>query len=191
MANDGTIYMNSRLGGSYIASFSPDTGAFSAFTSGTWPIPMHADASGEHLIVLNAWDSTLSVFAAGAETALLRTIPLGLPRGTTDRLPEMAIDSSHHLAYVAYPEFGKIAVVDWQSGQVVTTLEIQGYPAGEEGGGPGEMQVAVDENSGQLFVLWNNRQAKLQTYALDENYQLVNEYALAGLDCPGSADDFA
>ena len=183
LANGGAnIYVNSRLGGSYVASYNADTGAFSTFTSGDWPIPMQSDASGQHLIVLNAWDSTLSVFAAGAETTLLRTIPLGLPRGTTDRLPELAIDTTHHLAFAAYPEFGKIAVVDWQNGQAVAILEIQGYPAGDEGGGPGEMQVAVDEASNRLFVLWNTRQARLQTYQIDNHYALVNEYDLNNLD---------
>ena len=110
------IAMNSRLGGSYLITYDVEADMLETFTAGTWPIPMRANGNGDHLLVLNAWDSTLSVFGFTPERALLNTIPLGLPMGSSDRLPDLAVDSTRGLAYAAYPEFGKIAVVDWSTG---------------------------------------------------------------------------
>ena len=183
LANGGqTLYVNSRLGGSYLASFEVENGAFTTFTAGTWPIPLRTDAVGEHLIVLNAWDSTLSVFAAGDETTWLNTISIGLPPGTTDRLPDLAVDSSQGLAYAAYPEFGRIAIVDWKMGQAVGTIQVEGYPSGEQGGGPGNLQVAVDEKNQHLIVLWNFNSPRLQIYDAGNDYRLLEDRDLTALD---------
>ncbi len=152
-AADGTAYLSSRLGGSYLVAFDPETSAVETFTAGTWPIPVQTNRDGTRLLVLNAWDSTLSVFDVTNGQALLGTIPLGLPAGTTDRLPAMAIDSSRSLAYVAYPEFAKVVVVDFKAMNVVATITIEGVKTGDTGGGPGQIQLAVDENRNRLFVL--------------------------------------
>ncbi len=182
LTNGGnTFYVNSRLGGSYLMSFNVDTGAYETFTSGVWPVPIRTDASGKRLFVLNAWDSTLSVYALDPQRSLLATIPIGLPRGTTDRLPDLAIDSTHKMAYAAYPEFGKIAVLDWNSLASTRVLTVEGFPAGEGSGGPGNLQVAVDEASSRLFVLWAEAPQRLQVYDAAAGYTLLSDIDLSGL----------
>lgn len=171
-AADGTAYLSSRLGGSYLAAFDPGTSAVETFTAGTWPIPVQATADGTRLLVLNAWDSSLSVFDVTGGQALLATIPLDLPNGTTDRLPAMAIDSSRSLAYIGYPEFAKVIVVDFEAMKVVATIAIEGMKTGDTGGGPGQIQLEVDESRNRLFVL-SLQQQEVTVYDAAAGYAKV------------------
>ncbi|HWI20758.1 MAG TPA: hypothetical protein VNT81_23550 [Vicinamibacterales bacterium] len=147
----GLVYMNSRLGGSHLLACQPDGSGMTSFTAGTWPVVMCADTNGRTMVVLNAWDSTLSIFELPSRN-LVATIPIGLPAGTTDRLPDLAVDFSRNRAYAAYPEFGKVAVVDLQNRRALSALAINGFATGDTGGGPNQMEVAVSESSGRLLV---------------------------------------
>lgn len=153
VSGDGsTLYLSSRLGGSYIARYSLLDGTSASFSAGTWPIPLRRDSSGQFLFSLNAWDSTLSVYSMTPSETLLAAIPLGIPAGSTDRLPDLAIDSTHKLAFAAYPEFGQVAVVNWETMQPVTVINIPNAETGDTGGGPGQLQVIVNESANRLFV---------------------------------------
>ena len=177
-SGDGsTLYLASRLGGSYIGRYDLNSGAFEAFTAGTWPIPLRRDASGEHLFSLNAWDSTLSVYSMTPNQTLLGTIPLGLPAGSTDRLPDLAIDSTHKLAYAAYPEFGMVAVVNWETMQPVAILTIEGAEPGDTGGGPGQLQAMVNENENRVFV-YDAKARRLFIYDAANNYAQIGDVDL-------------
>lgn len=149
---DGTLYMNSRLGGSYLAAYNPVSGAAASFTAGTWPTGMEIDPAGQRLVVLNAWDSTISVFALPSRT-LLSTIAIGLPRGTTDRLPDFAVDFTRQRAYASYPEFGQVAVVDLAAGVALAPFTVTGFATGDIDGGPNQIQLAVSESAGRLLVM--------------------------------------
>jgi len=153
VAENGKLYLSSRLGGSYLTEYDPASGAFETFETGAWPIPVQTNEAGDRLLVVNAWESTLSVFGVAGERTLLAEIGLGLPSGSTDRLPSMAIDSSRSIAYVACPEFGKVVAVDFEAMEPLGTIVLEGFRTGDTGGGPGQIQLAVDEGSGRLFVL--------------------------------------
>ncbi len=182
------LAMNSRLGGSYIMLYDPDEGALETFTDGTWPIPMRTNAQGDHLLVLNAWDSTLSVFRFTPQREHLGTVALGLPPGSSDRLPDLAVDSARGLAYAAYPEFGQIAVVDWRNMQPIARVAVEGFPAGvEEGGGPWQLQVAVNEETGTLFAFWL-WERRLDVFEA-QTYRLLNTVHLPPRP-QGAAADF-
>ena len=96
-----SLFLTSRLGGSYLVAVDADTGAAQTFMAGSWPIPLRTDAAGQLLHVLNAWDGTVSVFELMPERRLVATIPTGPPRGTTDRLPVLAVDGVRKRAYAA------------------------------------------------------------------------------------------
>ncbi len=147
------LVVNSRLGGSYLMSCQVAGGAVDAFTAGTWPVPIRADAAGQHLLALNAWDSTVSVLALAPPRTLLATVPIGLPEGSTDRLPDLAVDSDRRLAFAAYPEHGQIAVVDWAAMTALAPATVPGLPTGDTGGGPGQLQLELDPATGRLFAL--------------------------------------
>ncbi len=148
-----TLFVNSRLGGSYLAAYNLDSGAFERFEAGFWPIPIRAGSDNRRLIVLNAWESALMVYdIENGRQQALGTISLDLPPGSTDRLPDLAIDSTHHLAYAAYPEFGQVAVANWETMASVTTITVPDFKSGDTGGGPGQLQVAVNETANRLFV---------------------------------------
>jgi len=178
------IFMNSRLGGSYIFGYNVETNRWEAFTSGTWPIPMRTDATGTKLFVLNAWDSTLAMYdvIGGGDTPPLRaTIPLGIPRGSTDRLPDLAIDTTHQRAYVAYPEFAKIVVVDWNARAVIKTIDVIAFKGGDTGGGPAQLAVAVNESANRLYAFWKNDR-RLTIYDANANYNSIATQDLNSLD---------
>lgn len=181
VAQDGTLYLSSRLGGGYLLAYDPTSGGWESFTAGVWPIPLRGDPAGTHLFALNAWDSTLSVFDIQAGHDLVGTIPLGLPAGSTDRLPDLTIDATNQLAYAAYPEFGQIAVVDWANLTPLTVITVAGFPAGDDGGGPGNLQVAVNEAANLLFAFWANGH-RLAIYDGHNGYALLGEVNLQGLD---------
>ncbi len=175
--NGGTVYVNSRLGGSYLAAINLDTGAFEPFAAGFWPIPIRADSDNRQLFVLNAWESTLDVFGIENGRQPIATIPLGLPPGSTDRLPDLTIDSARRLAYAAYPEFGQIAVASWETLAAVTTITLPDFRAGDTGGGPGQVQVAVNEAANRLFV-YRAQEALLDVYDGDNGYALLDQLPL-------------
>ena len=148
----GPMFISSRLGGSYISAYDPATRSAETFTAGMWPTCIAVDPANRYVLVLNAWDSTLSVFELPARR-LIATVPIGLPAGTTDRLPDLAVDFSRGVAYAAYPEFGQVAVVDWRNARALTPLTIDGFVGGDIGGGPNQMQVALTESNARLLVL--------------------------------------
>lgn len=174
ISGDGsTLYLSSRLGGSYIARYSLLDGSSASFSAGTWPIPLRRDSAGNFLFSLNAWDGTLSVYSMTPSEILLGTIPLGIPAGSTDRLPDLAIDSTHKLAYAAYPEFGAVAVVNWETMQPITTINIPNAETGDTGGGPGQLQVIVNESTDRLFV-YEAKARTVYVYDTANNFTLLN-----------------
>ena len=158
----GTLVLTSRLGGSYLLALDPESDALATFTAGTWPIPLRASPDGAELAVLNAWDSTVSLFSLAAAPAEIGRALLGIAAGTTDRLPDLAIDWTGRRAYAAYPELAAVAIADLDTMQPLGTLSVSGFPAGDVGGGPGQLQVLPD-GAGNLFVFWKD-QRRLERY---------------------------
>lgn len=149
-----SVFLTSRLGGSYLMEWRASTSSLQSFAAGFWPVPIRTDDSGNALYVLNAWDSTLSVFDLSAGRTLTATLPLGIAKGTTDRLPDLAVDGARQRAYAAYPEFGQIAVVDLAQRTALAPISVPGFQGGDTGGGPGQLQVRVVPASGRLFAYW-------------------------------------
>ena len=182
LSKDGEkLYMNSRLGGSYLIEYNTNNGSYQTFTSGTWPIPIRGDSSRENLFVLNTWDSTLSVYSLYPNRSLLSTIPLGIPKGTTDRLPDMIVDSANGIAYVAYPEFGQILAVDWKNNRILNTINIMKFKKGEQGGGPGDIQLAYDGNNNRLIILLI-QENRIEVYDTSRNYSLIKKIDVSSIN---------
>lgn len=174
VSGDGSaLHLSSRLGGSYIARYSLADGSFASFSAGTWSIPLRRDSAGSFLFSLNAWDSTLSVYSLTSNETLLGVIPLGIPAGSTDRLPDLAIDSAHKLAYAAYPEFGAVAVVNWETMQPVSVINVPNAKTGDTGGGPGQLQVVVNESANRLFV-YETHARTIYVYDTANNFVLLS-----------------
>lgn len=179
--NGDKIFMNSRLGGSYLIEYDIKGGTYETFTSGTWPIPIRLDSKGETLFVLNAWDSTLSVYSLYPKRSLISNISLGVPDGTTDRLPDMTVGSGNNIVYIGYPEFGKIIAVDWRNNSIIKTIIINGFQRGEQSGGPGDLQLAFDSKNQKLIVLWT-QDAKLLIFDANRNYNLTREVDISSIN---------
>lgn len=182
------LYMPSRLGGNYVMCFDVETQTLEAFEAGTWPIPLRADPAGNRLLVLNAWDSTISVYDLQNGRRLEDTVEVGLPPGSTDRLPDLALSAKHNLAFAAYPEFGQVGVVDLETLQPLAPITINGYPTGDAGGGPGNLQVVVNDAQDRLFAFWPSDR-KMYVYALP-NVELLNVSLLPPEVNPSSGSSF-
>jgi beta-lactam-binding protein with PASTA domain len=177
---DGRIIGTSRLGGSYLFTLDVATGDFDTFTAGTWPLPLRTGIDRIH--VLNAWDSSVSTFDTSGAPVELNTRTSTLPEGSTDRLPDLAIDHSRQRAFLAYPEFGQVAVVNLTTGLTDFTIDVAGFNTGDVGGGPGQMQVAVNEDLNRLFVLDPMRERL-------DLYDGENDFApISGVDLSGDVD---
>ena len=169
----GPMFISSRLGGSYISAFDPVTRSAETFTAGMWPTCMAVDPANRYLLVLNAWDSTLSVFELPARR-LIATVPIGLPVGTTDRIPDLAVDFTRGMAYAAYPEFGQVAVVDWRNARALAPLTVEGFVGGNTGGGPNHIQVALTESNARLLVL-SPALRRLDTYDISTTPSRISQ----------------
>ncbi len=147
------LVTESRLGGSYLMAWDTARRELETFTTGTWPVPVRAVPGLGLLVVLNAWDGTLSVLAEDDLRHPLATIPLDLPPGTTDRLPGLAVDPVRELAFAAYPEHGAIAVADLAALAADGVLAVPGAETGEGEGGPGQLLVAADPAADRLLAV--------------------------------------
>lgn len=147
------LIINSRLGGSYLMAWDVEHHTLETFAAGTWPIPLRYLAEDDLLLVLNAWDGTLSLLDASKLAEPPVTVALDLPPGTTDRLPDLAVDPVRRLAFAAYPEHGAVAVVDLAARRADGILEIPGAVAGDTGGGPGQLLLGVDPALGTLLAV--------------------------------------
>ncbi len=147
------LVMNSRLGGSYLMAWDTSGDRLDTFETGTWPIPVRAVPELGLLLVLNAWDGTLTVLPEEHLEHPLATIRLALPPGTTDRLPDLAVDPIRRLAFAAFPEFGAIAVADLGSLAPDGVITVPGALTGDTGGGPGQLMLAVDPAGDRLLAV--------------------------------------
>jgi hypothetical protein len=107
----------------------------------------------------------------------LGTINPGLPFSTTDKLPDLFIDSSHQMAYAVNPEFGVIAVVD----PPVTTFLVEGYQGGDSGGGSAQLQIAVNQSRKLVFSFWS-KERRLSIDAADDGYAQIDFVDLSELN---------
>ncbi|RMG87135.1 MAG: hypothetical protein D6712_06165 [Chloroflexi bacterium] len=144
------LFMNSRLGGNYLMRYDVMSGQLETFTAGTWPIPIRLNNNGTQLYILNFWDSTISLFDSSS-LEHLGTYPTGLPPGSTDRLPDFALDEARQRALIGYPEFAQIVVWDINSHSPAATITVEGLEAGTNDGGPGNLHVQTAPDGG-LFA---------------------------------------
>ncbi|QQR74481.1 MAG: hypothetical protein IPJ17_02485 [Holophagales bacterium] len=176
------LVLDSRLGGSYLTLYDPATGSATPFTSGTWPYPALTDRAGSRLFVLDFWDGTLSLFNLGTGSPQrTATIPTGLPRGTTDRLPDLVVDEARQRAFAAFPEHARIAVVDLAAGSAGTPLEVPGGQAGDTGGGPAQIELALDAARGVLYAFVRSA-ARLTAWSLDGTPHTLASATIPNLD---------
>ena len=174
------IFGASRFGNSILIRLDPESDAFETFQSGTWPAALSISGSGSaaRLNLVNAWDSTVARFSLGAGPSPQDALDTGLPTGTTERLPELAVNGDGSRIAVAYPEFGRIAVLSVSSGAVVSDITVPNFVTGADPAGTGQLQIAY-YGEGETEYL----------FALDKAASTLHRYAaLAGTTPLGSTD---
>lgn len=171
--SSGTMYVRNRLGGSVIYKYNRSTGDFIVIDNeknvsknaaiwndnwpgmalGMWPADMELSKDEKRLYVLSHYGALIDVIdtAAGKVINKIRfTMPLK-PR--TDSISAMAVDKKRDKIFCVWPESGVIGIADGISNEVLGTIDLTQYGFDKTANaGPGQVNLAVDEKSGKLYV---------------------------------------
>lgn len=161
--SNGSLYLRNRLGGSTIYRVDPGAGTLAnTLNPGNWPTKIVLDAGRNRLYALSHYEAKVSVFDLATD-ALVNTIPLGTQRARTDALSTMAMDRSLGKLYAVMPELGTLTAVNADGAGAPLTVTVAGFTPNPNGGGPGKLQIAVNENLGRVF-LFNTEAKRLNIY---------------------------
>lgn len=151
--NGEILYIIKRLGGSRVILFNKNTHDLTQIRAGNWPCVAEVDSSLERLFVLNAFESSVSVFDCN-NNVLIATIPLSILEGRTDAIPVMHLDQPTHRLYICFPEYEKIAMVNGQSLQEEGVVTIPGFKFNSElHSAIGVVQLITAPQYQKLFAL--------------------------------------
>jgi hypothetical protein len=160
---DGSLYLRNRLGGSTIYRVNPQTGnLIGTLPPGNWPTKIILDTARNRLYALSHYEAKISVFDITTDTKIL-DIPLGTQRARTDSLSTMAMDRSMGKLYAVMPELGTLTAVNADGTGAPLTVTVAGFTPNPNGGGPGKLQIAVNESMGRVF-LFNAEAKRLNIY---------------------------
>jgi hypothetical protein len=115
--------------------------------------------------------------------ALVTTIPLGTQRARTDALSTMAMDHSLGKLYAVMPELGTLTAVNADGAGAPVIVTVAGFTPNPQGGGPGQLQMAVNESLGRVFVfiadakrlnIYDGNTLVLLTYSTISDYNLTS-----------------
>ncbi|MBI3872232.1 MAG: hypothetical protein HY304_04035 [candidate division Zixibacteria bacterium] len=160
---DGSLYLRNRLGGSTIYRVDPGAGTLTnTLNPGNWPTKIILDAGRSRLYALSHYEAKISVYDLSTD-ALVGTIPLGTQRARTDALSTMVMDRSLGKLYAVIPELGTLTAVNADGSGSPLTITIDGFTPNPNGGGPGKLQIAVNESLGRVF-LFNTDAKRLNIY---------------------------
>lgn len=179
---DGSLYLRNRLGGSTIYRVNPQTGALiSTLTPGNWPTKVLMDAARSRLYALSHYEANISVFDINTDAKVL-DIFLGTQRARTDALSTMDMDRTMGKLYAVMPELGTLTAVNTDGTGAPVTVTVAGFTPNPEGGGPGKLQLAVNESLGRVFVfnteakrlnIYNGSTLALLTYSTISDFNLT------------------
>lgn len=176
---DGSLYLRNRLGGSTIYRVNPNTGTLmNTLIPGNWPAKILLDESRGHLYALSHHEAKISVFNIATDEKV-PDIPLGTQKARTDALSTMAIDRLLGKLFVIMPELGTLTVVNSDGSGTPLTVRIEGFTPDPSGGGPGKLQIAVNESLHRVYVFITDSK-RLNIYDGTSlslvNYSIISEF---------------
>jgi len=160
---DGSLYLKDRLGGSTVYHVNPATATLTGtLNPGNWPTKILLDAGRNRLYALSHYEAKVAVFNIATDAKVM-DISLGTQRARTDALSTMAINHTTGKLYAIIPELGALTMVNADGAGAPVTVSVEGFTPNPQGGGPGKLQMAVNESLGRLFV-FNTEAKRLNIY---------------------------
>ncbi|MBX3177778.1 MAG: PASTA domain-containing protein [Candidatus Hydrogenedentes bacterium] len=187
VAAGGRVFGGDRFANSRLFWWIPESATVDQFDAGLWPAPIHLEAAGNTLTVLNAWDSTVSRFDVSGSPVLDATIATGFSVAASERLPSLAVEPSGGRIAVAYPEFAEVAILDAATGGRLRTLAVPSFGSGAQPEGSGQLQIAFVQDAGSLFFVFDRLSRVLRRFDAGDSFTPLSTANLGGL-LTGMAD---
>ncbi len=178
--SSGNIYVRNRLGGSVIYKYNLVTKSFITINNektvskdaaiwngnwrgtalGMWPTDMELIKDEKKLYVLSHYGALIDIVdtTTNKVTGKIRFDTSLKPR--TDSISEMALDKSRDRLYAVWAELGLIGVADGKNSKVLGTIDLTKYGFDKSKAanhGIGTVKIAVDDNSGKLYVHYEGK----------------------------------
>jgi len=161
-----SLYIVKRLGGSRVIRFDKTTKQLSQMRAGNWPCVAEVDSALGKLFVLNAYESSITVFDCSTNLPA-GTISLSIPEGRTDAIPVMHPDQGSHQLYICFPEYEKIALVNAATWREEKVVAIPGFHFDSEvHAAIGVIQLLAAPQQSKLFAL-QKREKKLKVFDMN------------------------
>ncbi len=178
--SSGNMYVRNRLGGSVIYKYNPPTKSFITISNekavskdaaiwngnwqgtalGMWPTDMKLSKDEERLYVLSHYGALIDIVDTTTNKVVSKIQFDTVLKPRTDSLSEMALDKSRDRIFAVWPELGLIGVADGKNSKVLGIIDLTKYGFDKSKAanrGIGLVKVAVDDNSGKLYVYYEGK----------------------------------
>lgn len=178
--SSGNMYVRNRLGGSVIYKYNPVTKSFITINNekaiskdaaiwngnwqstalGMWPSDMELNKDEKRLYVLSHYGALIDIIDTITNKVVSKIQFNTTLKPRTDSLSEMVLDKSRDKLYAVWPELGLIGVADGKNSKVLGTIDLTKYGFDKSKAvnrGIGVVKVAVDDNSGKLYVYYEGK----------------------------------
>jgi len=173
----------SRFRTSLLFQFVPGAPTITTFSAGTWPASAAlttGSGGAASLAVLNAWDSTVSLLSIEDNPNILDTLATGLPPGTTEQVPGLALSPDGSQIAVAYPEFASVSILDRSDGNVAATIQLPDFDNQGETNDVGQLQVLFDQGGAGYLFVFDRISRVLYRYDTANEFAPLSTEGLAG-----------
>ena len=175
------LVIASRRGGGSLLALELAAGRLETVAPGEGLYPIGTDEQQDELLALDARRGELVVSTVGPGFEESVRVDLEWPLRTPADSVDLAVHPRIELAYVISAQAGQLLAVDWPDRHVVARADL---PPGmiEPPPGPGGLQLAVDDESGRVFVLRTAAPMRLATFDLRAELALLADVGLAGAE---------
>ena len=174
VVNNG-LYGISAFGGNFLfrLDLEDEEDTLATVATGQWPATFRVRNASEDsptLAVLNAWDSTIDHVTTGTTPTVMATTSTGFATGSTERVPDLAIDPTNTFVAVAYPEFGEVRVRNLDTNNTLAVIEVPDATPGDGKSAAGELQVYFNQGNARLLYVLDRDGLMLHRYDTDADY---------------------
>ena len=148
---------------------------------GMWPTDMELSKDEKKLYVLSHYGALIDVIDTATGKVINKikfTTPLK-PR--TDSISVMTVDKRRDRIFCVWPELGVVGVADGASNKVLGTIDLTQYGFDKAANaGPGQINLAVDEKSGKLYVYFSGKLSVFNGDSLSEENEIMTAISRKG-----------
>lgn len=180
-----TLIISSRRGGGDVLVLDLAAGRLEALSNGEGLSSVGAGEQGAVAVALDTLHGELIVFDLDSRDgqASRQTLDLELPPGALAAGADLAVHAWIEQAYIVATGSSELLAADWSDQRVVARAALSAAMLSPPPG-PDGLQVAVDPESGRIYVLRVEAPMRLAIYDLRAELALLAEADLGGIDRP-------